>query len=63
MEFEWHDRKGQANVTAHGIDFEDAIAIWKSPILEMLSPQLHHGETRFLAVGQARGRVITVVFT
>jgi uncharacterized protein len=63
MEFEWHDQKCQANLAAHGIDFEDAIAIWESPVIEVLSPQFHHGEERFLAIGQLLGRVITVVFT
>jgi uncharacterized DUF497 family protein len=55
--------KRRTNLAAHGVDFEDAIAIWEGPVLEILSPQLHHGEERFLAVGQCEGRIITVVFT
>jgi len=63
MEFEWHDQKRRTNLSRHGIDFEDAIAIWDGPVLEVPSPQLHHGEERFLAVGQCEGRIIAVVFT
>ena len=63
MEFEWHDQKRRTNLVAHGIDFADAIAIWEGPVLEVSSPQFHHGEERFLAVGQCEGRMITVVFT
>ena len=63
MEFEWHDRKRRTNLAAHGIDFDDAIAIWEGPVLEVPSTQLHHGEERFLAVGRCEGRIITVVFT
>lgn len=63
MEFEWHEQKRRTNLAAHGIDFEDAIRIWESPVVEISSPQLHHGEERFLAVGRCEGRIITVVFT
>lgn len=63
MEFEWHDQKRRTNLATHGIDFEDAIAIWEGPVLEIPSPQLRHGEERLLAVGRCEGRVITVVFT
>lgn len=43
------------NLERHGIDFEDATAIWLGPVLEVLSTQLFHGEERFLAVGQCEG--------
>jgi uncharacterized DUF497 family protein len=63
MEFEWHDQKRRTNLARHGIDFEDAIAIWDGPVLEVPSPQLQHGERRLLAIGECQGRIITVVFT
>jgi len=63
VEFEWHEQKRQTNLTKHGIDFVDAIAIWEGSVLEVSSLQLHHGEQRFIAVGRSQGRTITVVFT
>ena len=63
MTFEWDESKGQSNLERHGIDFEDAIAIWSGPVLEVPSTQTCHGEVRFLAVGLSEGRIITVVFT
>src|SRR6202022_2725144 len=63
MEFEWHADKRQANIARHGIDFEDAIALWEGPVVEVPSFQAHHGEARVLATGLCAGRVITVVFT
>ena len=63
MSFEWDESKRQRNLRNHGIDFERAKEIWRGPVLEVLSPQSHHGENRFLATGQAGGRFMTVVFT
>jgi len=63
MEFEWDEEKRRANLEKHGIDFEDAIAIWEADVVTVPSPQVQHGETRFLAYGSLDGRVICVVFT
>jgi hypothetical protein len=35
MEFEWDDRKRRTNLANHGIDFEDAIAIWEGTGVEV----------------------------
>jgi uncharacterized DUF497 family protein len=63
LEFEWDENKRRVNLETHGIDFEDAIGIWEGEVLEVPSPQDHHGEKRFLAFGAVEGRVICVVFT
>lgn len=63
VEFEWDEQKRRANLAAHGIDFEDAIAIWEGPVLEVPSGQSHHGEDRILAIGRSGDRLVTVVFT
>lgn len=63
MEFEWDERKRRANLTVHGIDFEDAIGIWDGPVLEVSSAQLQHGEERILAIGECEHVIITIVFT
>jgi uncharacterized protein len=63
MEFEWDEKKHRANLATHGIDFEDAIGIWDGPVLEVSSPQTHHGEERILAIGRCEDVIITIVFT
>ena len=63
MSFEWDENKRQKNLRNHGIDSERAKEIWQGPVLEAPSPQKHHSEQRFLAIGQSEGRFITVVFT
>jgi uncharacterized protein len=52
MAFEWDEEKRLKNIKAHNIDFIRAKEIWVNPVLEILSPQTHHGEERFLAIGQ-----------
>jgi uncharacterized protein (DUF4415 family) len=37
MEFEWNEEKAEANLAKHGIDFEDAIAIFEGATLEVRS--------------------------
>ena len=63
MRFEWDENKRQGNLRDHGIDFERAKEIWQGPVLEVPSSQRHQSEERFLAIGQSKGRFITVVFT
>lgn len=63
MGFEWDECKRQANIDRHGIDFVRAKEIWQRPVIEIPSSQTHHGEARFIAVGQTEGRVIAVVYT
>ena len=63
MDFEWDEDKRQRNIRNHGIDFERAKEIWQGRVLEAPSPQSHHGEERFLAIGESQGRFITVIFT
>ncbi len=61
MEFEWDERKCPANIDKHGIDFMDAKEIWHGDVLDIPSPQTHHGERRYIALGSMRGRIVAVV--
>ncbi len=63
MEFEWDERIRRTNIDKHGIDFMDAKEIWHGDILEIPSPQTHHGERRTIALGSMRGRIVAVVYT
>lgn len=63
MNVEWDENKRQGNLAKHGIDFVRAKEIWQGPVLEIPSPQLHHGEERYIALGAVGGEVVAVVFT
>ncbi|CUW38684.1 conserved protein of unknown function [Magnetospirillum sp. XM-1] len=39
LEFDWDDAKNASNLEKHGINFEDAIAIWEGPVLVNPSPR------------------------
>ena len=50
-EFEYDDRKSQANPGKHGIDFQDARALWEDPdLLEIRARS--DDEPRFLILGR-----------
>lgn len=59
--FEWDEAKRATNLATHGIDFEDAVAIWLGRVLERRSDR--YGEERYKTVGMAQGRVIAVAWT
>lgn len=60
-EFEWDEGKNESNIAKHGIDFEDAVGIFASPVLEYRSDR--EGEARWVAIGALSGREIAVVYT
>jgi uncharacterized DUF497 family protein len=61
-EFEWDERKNEANRAKHGLDFVDAVALFDHPHL-LAAARMTGGETRSLATGLVDGRVVTAVFT
>ncbi len=63
MEFEFNSRKSANNLAKHGIDFDDAIHIFTSPVIERVDSRRNYGETRIIAIGVADGREIVVIYT
>lgn len=63
MVFEWDEVKRLKNIKEHKLDFIRAKEIWENPVIEILSPQTHHSEKRFLAIGKIENIFITVVYT
>lgn len=62
MKFEYDPEKSTTNKAKHGIDFEQAQALWSDPFL-IEAPALTEDELRFLAVGRIGGKHWTAVFT
>jgi len=62
MEFEFDPRKSQANRRKHGIDFDEAQALWLDPdAIEI--PARTTDEPRFLVIGKIDGRLWSAVTT
>jgi uncharacterized DUF497 family protein len=63
MNYVWDRRKGQSNLTRHGIVFADAVRIFDGPTLEKVDDRFDYGESRVYAIGIANGLEITVIYT
>ncbi len=55
MEFEWDPAKSAANKAKHGIDFQEAKALWDDEML-LEAPARTDDEPRFLVIGRIGGR-------
>lgn len=62
MEFEFDQAKSAANKAKHGIDFEEAQALWKDPD-RAFAPALTASEPRFVAIGKIGDKIWSAVFT
>jgi uncharacterized DUF497 family protein len=51
MYFEWDEIKNKANIAKHGIDFDEAIGIFRGFVLEKIDNRRDYGERRFTAIG------------
>ena len=61
LEFEWNEDKRNATLEKHGLDFVDAVKIFKGDVLTARSP--HEGEERWIAIGLLEGTLIAVIYT
>jgi uncharacterized DUF497 family protein len=62
MEFEYDDTKSEMNKEKHGIDFEQAKALWDDPdLLEI--PARTEDEPRYLVIGRIEDRFWSGVIT
>jgi uncharacterized DUF497 family protein len=62
MDFEFDPEKSSANKAKHGIDFEEARALWTDPRLVEI-PARVTDEPRWLAIGTIAGRHWSAVIT
>lgn len=63
MEFEWDPAKSEANRRVRGFGFEFAILIFDGRTIESEDTRTDYGEVRVRATGEARGRVLIVIYT
>ncbi|MDR1150945.1 MAG: BrnT family toxin [Bifidobacteriaceae bacterium] len=63
LRFEWDPAKSASNKAKHGVDFEEAKAIWRDPDRAQLMPVSPRSEPRQLIVGLINGKMYTAVIT
>jgi uncharacterized protein len=62
MQFEWDARKAAANLTRHGISFEEASEIFGDPLtISIGDPDHSIDEDRFISTGLSRRQRLLVV--
>ena len=62
MKFEYDERKSAANLEKHGIDFEEAQALWNDPDFLEFSLEFK-GEVRMGAMARYAGRCWVAIYT
>ena len=62
MDFEFDPSKSESNKAKHGIDFEEAKALWNDPHLLEIEAQTI-GESRFLLIGKIADKHWSAVIT
>lgn len=62
MEFEFDPTKSDGNKKKHGIDFDEAQALWNDPDLIEI-PVKTSDEPRFLAIGKISGKHWSAIIT
>lgn len=65
MAFEWDEKKSQANLARHGIDFHTASLAFEDPFALTMRDELHSDqENRFIMLATIdTGAILFVVFT
>jgi hypothetical protein len=62
MDFEYDLTKSASNESKHGIDFDQAQALWNDPWM-LEAPAKTEDEPRFLSIGKIEGKHWAVVWT
>jgi len=65
LEFEWDAKKAEANRAIHGIDFEEALTVFRDPLARIFEDEEHsREEPREIIIGHSvKQRLIVACFT
>ena len=65
MEFEWDESKATANLTKHGVSFEEAKTVFNNLLAVIFDDEAHSvGERREIIIGHSRNnRLLVISFT
>ena len=65
MQFEWDSAKARANLSKHGVSFDEAKTLFDDPLyVDFYDPDHSDGEYRYIIIGRSRqGRLLIVSYT
>jgi uncharacterized DUF497 family protein len=65
MAYEWDEEKAAANLSKHGVSFEEAQTVFADPLyVDFYDPDHSSEEHRYLIVGESgQGRLLIVSYT
>jgi uncharacterized DUF497 family protein len=62
MEFEWNGDKAQANLSNHGVSFDEAKTVFDDPFfIDFYDPDHSDDEERYIIIGQSQQQRLLVV--
>jgi len=59
----WDDRKREANLRQHGLDFDGCDAVFDHPVVTVEDSRFVYGEQRINLLGWLEGRVVHMTYT
>jgi uncharacterized protein len=62
MAFEWDERKREANLSKHGVDFRRVAELFDGDTVQIVDDREDYGEVRINALGEVAGRVYVVTY-
>jgi uncharacterized DUF497 family protein len=65
MKYEWDSNKAVANLSKHGVSFEEAKTVFDDPLyVDFYDPDHSYSEYRFILLGESiQGRLLFVSYT
>ena len=63
MAFEWDEKKREANLVKHEVDFRRVPELFDRGTVEDVDGRQDYGETRINCLGEIEGRVYAVAYT
>jgi uncharacterized DUF497 family protein len=62
MEFEWDDEKADANLTKHGVSFDEAKTIFDDLLyVDFYDPDHSYDEHRYIIIGESQQKRLLIV--
>ena len=61
--FTWDEKKRKLNLAKHGIDFDDAAAIFDGPLVTVEDRREDYGERRYVALGFLADVIVSLTYT
>ncbi len=63
MRFTWNERKRNANIKKHGIDFTDVHRVFAGPTFTFEDTRFDYGEQRWITMGLCSFSVVVIAHT